>query len=614
MKNRFKKIGVPNPVVKTLKSTFMLLSIFMVLASTGAYTTQMYVPAVLSNQNEGTLTLMLLNVTSGTGHVTIRGPPKVEQDTLLSAQTAVRYAASSLGLNSSNYNFAYTIEDFNTSVSGPSGGLAFTLLAIAGLQQRQLSSGFTATGTVSPNGAIGLIGGAYEKAGAAKDKGLGFVAVPATDNDTLEALIYYIAQQTYNLPLVEVANISEVLPYAFGTKAPVPLTINLSQSYNVASLSPENLTCTNCNASTFSLLVNYTIGFSTAYVSNISSNFSYVKQSLLDNLEAYKALFKKGYLYTSADFSFLDFIQAFTLANSKNLSVTRATSLLNNVSAYCSSLIPPPMTDANYEYVVGGKLRQSWGNITISNARALLSTEETTDDIIQSIHSAASSLAWCKAAYQSYTIASSMGGNYVQNSVSLRNGAFNMINSIVGGSGLYWETAMRAYDSGDYTTALYSAVYANVFGPSSGSNLTMDQVNSKTLQNMYNASEGTWPSQFALQSEFYFRQSMLSQGALKRMYSNEAYSVSQLAVALVSANKAVSDSFIPASPTQGLTQQVIDEIDSIQQSISQIYSVLLMDAVLMFAILVILLFHLLSPRSQKREKARPARRGNRRKR
>ncbi len=166
--------------------------------------------------------------------------------------------------------------------------------------------------------------------------------------------------------------------------------------------------------------------------------------------------------------------------------------------------------------------------------------------------------------------------------------------------GIYVQAATQAYDSGDYATALYSAVYANVFGPSNSSAMTLDQLYSSSLKNINNATVGTWPSQFAIQSEFYFRQSVLSQGAAARGYAEQAYSTSKLAVGLEAADSAIVNSFLYTStPSGGVSQQVSDEISDIQQNISQIYWLLLFDAVMMFVILVILLFHLLSGRDRK---------------
>jgi len=76
----------------------------------------------------------------------------------------------------SDYNFSYIIEDKNVSVSGPSGGLAFTLDAISALSHEPLLHDFTLTGTISPDGSVGEIGGVYDKVAAAKTHNLKFVA------------------------------------------------------------------------------------------------------------------------------------------------------------------------------------------------------------------------------------------------------------------------------------------------------------------------------------------------------------------------------------------------------------------------------------------------------
>ena len=95
--------------------------------------------AVIPNST-GSLVTINLTVSSGIGNVTVSGPATVGSDTLQSAQTAAQYAANYLGLDFKSYNFAYTIEDLNTDVSGPSGGAALTLLAISALSNRKLTA------------------------------------------------------------------------------------------------------------------------------------------------------------------------------------------------------------------------------------------------------------------------------------------------------------------------------------------------------------------------------------------------------------------------------------------------------------------------------------------
>jgi predicted S18 family serine protease len=579
-----------------------------IVASASAYTTRIYAPAVLESENKGNLTLVQLNVTSGNGNVRITGPSTVDSDTLLSARTAAIYAASFLGLDASNYNFNYIIEDKNASVSGPSGGLAFTLLAVAALQNRQLAQNFTVTGTISSNGTVGPIGGVYDKMGAVKSRNMKYLLVPAVQNSSFESFLYYISQQTYGIPVIEVANISQAVKYVFGGVIPQPISPGLAQNYAISSIGDSNVTCSDCNASLFASLVNYTFNFTSSYIDNISGNLSSARQQLLNNLNGYRQIANKGYLYTSADFSFLDFLSAFTLANQNNFTVSSTTLVIQNISNYCSSLTPPPMTDKNYEYVIGGELRRLWGNITIANAKNSLSSEQTTDDIIQALYSSASALGWCRAADVQFNIASSMGGSYVQVSPSLKSKVASAINAAnnYGSSGLYIQSAVQAYNSGDYATAMYAATYAEALTPPIPINATVSQLYATSVSNIKNVTMGIWPSQFASQSEFYLRESAISQGAQERNYVDQAYSTSMLAVGLESTNKLVSGSFILYNATQpgiaqpGLSQQTMQEMTDIEGRIAELYILMIMIVLLLFIVLVIQIFHMISHKKTKR--------------
>lgn len=571
-----------------------LVVVSLLSASSSAYVTSIHVPAVLVNQNVGDLTLVTLNVTAGNGGVQVNGPQSVDADTLASAQTAATYASSFLGLNEKKYNFNYTIMDASLNVSGPSAGLAFTLLAVSALQGRQLAQNFTVTGTISGDGSVGLIGGVTDKTGAAAAKGMHFILVPYAQNDSEEDLLYYISQQTYGLPVVEVANVSQALPYAYGEKAPVPLSINLTQTFNIGAIGNANITCSACNISAFAQLSNFTLNLTTDAISSIGSNFSSAKQQLGANVGNYRQLASDGFLYTAADFSFLTYINAFTLANEQNYTSAGAASLLSNVSSFCSSLVPPPLTTQNYEFVIGGELRQYWANQTIANAEQQLTSEQTTDDIIGSISTAASAMGWCQASAELYSIAPYLGGNYVQVSPSLRTTAASAINKArSNGSGLYLQTALQAYNDGNYAAALYSATYASTFSQPVP-NESIAQLYAQSQANIANATSGLWPSQFATQSEFYFRQSLLSKGANETGYADQAYTTALLASGLAAANSAVNSSFVISNqPGSAVSQQLVDQISSIEQSISQIYVLLLVNAFLLFVVLVVLLVHIL---------------------
>jgi len=579
--------------------TRILLSMLLVSSLacvSGAYVTQIHATAVLEGEQKGLLSTVTLNVTPGNGSVSFDGNASINESTLASAQAAVQYASLYTGMNASRYNFTYDIENATGDISGPSGGLAFTLLAVSGLERKPLMQDFAATGTIQPDGAVGLIGGIYDKIGAASKGGMEFMLVPMAGNSSMEALLYYLSQQGDAMPVVEVSNVSQAIPYAFGSSQPSFLNPNFTQEYNITGLPVSAVPCTQCNTSAFGDLVNATLGYTGGYAANLSANFSAAKEQLLGNLQAYKTLETKGYLYTAADLAFLDFPRTFTLYNARDLSKAAGEGVEANVSAYCASLTPPQLTDTNYEFVTGGNLRYYWAEITLNESRQDLSSVETTDDVAQSVYESAEALGWCKAAGVQYQIASSMGGNYVTVSQSV--GAY--ANSLIAGQagGLYGQSAQQAYANGDYATALYAAVYQRSFG-SPIPNLDDSQMAAAAERNIGNATVGTWPSQFAAQAQFYLNKAALSDNAsVKAGYLDQAYTTSELASGLAAADARLSVSLavsngVPSTLVtqrlEGLQQSINDlqqTVGALQQQLSEMYFLLLVVLVLLFALLL----------------------------
>jgi len=547
----------------------------------GAY---IYAPAVLTQSNKGILSLFYLNVTTGDGVVKISGPSYVDGSTLSSAQIGVAYACKYLGLNMSDYNFSYIIEDKNVSVSGPSGGLAFTLDAISALSHKPLLHNFTLTGTISPDGSVGEVGGIYDKVAAAKMHNLKFMLVPYVENGSFENLLYYVAQQTFGIPLVEVKNASQAFAYATGLRAPYPLTYNTYANYYVDKIPYANLSCLYCNLSGFQNLTSFTFGFVNRSIDSIPNNYSLIKSELTNAMQEYSAISEKGYLYTAADLAFLIYPQAFMLANANNANKSAAANLISNVSTYCSSLVPPQMTNSNYEYVIGGELRQELGTITAGNAATILNSSETSDGVFESLYTAGEAYGWCLAASDMYSIAASMGGVPVQGSPLLKNYASKLIqNASEFGSSIYLQSAINFYNNGNYPAAIYAGTYASIFDRPTISNYTPSEYISIEKALIDNSTYGVWPNQFAKSAIFY-----INEYNITRNESNlaNAYSLALLASKLSSTNKLINSTFI-LQPNQTYSY------NNISGEIEQIYSILLIILIVLFAILIVLILLLL---------------------
>lgn len=586
----------------------------MLVSLSYAFSGSAYIYAsAVTGLGHGNLTLVSLNVTSGNGNVSIIGPTSVGNDTVASAREAVLDATSYLGLKQSNYNFTYNID--YSSVSGPSGGLALTLLAVSALTNQKLNHNFAVTGTIGSNGEVGQIGGIYEKSLGAIENGKSFMLVPYAANGTFENTLYYIVQQRLGIPVVKVSNLSEAIPYAFGHKTPEPFAYNISQNYNISSIPELNISCSSCNLSGldscsscglsgFEMLTSATINLTSLQVSKITGNYSALKNSLQNSLDTFGQITQKGYLYSGANLAFLEFANSYLFANS-NLTPESANLILQNVTNYCTSSAPPLMTSSNYEYVLGGEVRQTWAMQTLNTSKNLITSADTTDELAQSIYQSGNAYAWCFAANKMYQIAAQSNSGFVELPQSVLQDVYLNVTNAQKYPGLYSQAAMTDYKAGLYGAALYNAKYAIAFGNTSFQIASTTIISNQTLRNVANSSNlGVWPFEFSAQSLFY-----LSQGAF-----DNAYTTSVLASALGGTNNFLKNSFVPLSSNQsGSVFQNTTAISSLQNQISQIYDLLFIVLALVFVIFIILLSLLLRGNSPENKKTKVrARRAQRR--
>lgn len=579
----------------------VVLGLFLLTSLSYASSGSAYVYAsAVTGLGSGNLTIISVNITSGNGNVMILGPTSVSNDTLTSAQQAASDASAYLNLDKNNYNFTYHID--YTSVSGPSGGLALTLIAISALSNQPLLHNFAVTGTVAQGGDVGQIGGIYEKSLAAVQGGKKFMIVPYAGNGTFEKTLYYIVQQKLGITVVMAANVSQALPYALGTKVPIPLTYNITQNYPLLQIPPLNISCEACNTSQFAQLTSSTLNVTRMQVGKISGNYSVLKNSLINSLDNFAGIAQKGYLYTSADFAFLEFANSYLFSNS-NLTVDSANLIIGNVTSYCNSLFPPLMTTSNYEYVVGGEIRQTWALQTINTSRSLLSGAETTDEVADSISTAGNAYAWCFAADKMYSIASKSNTNFVQLQTGVLQSIYSNVTKAQLYPGLYARAALTDYKAGLYGAALYNSRYAVAFGNNTFGTYSSSTLANLTLSNVMNSSNGgIWPFEFSAQALFYLNQAN-QQGSLSSLGNlQNAYSISTLASNLNSANQFLSSSFVPFVTASNSTNifQNSTVIDNLQTQINQIYDLLFIVLALVFVIFVLLIMLLIRKEAPKK--------------
>lgn len=101
-------------------------------------------------------------------------------DTQHSIQSAKEAAETHLNLTVSERDIVYDIEiDNSSAVGGESAGGALTIATIAALQGKELRNDTVMTGTINPDGTIGMVGGVAAKSRAASEAGYSTFLVPA---------------------------------------------------------------------------------------------------------------------------------------------------------------------------------------------------------------------------------------------------------------------------------------------------------------------------------------------------------------------------------------------------------------------------------------------------
>ena len=566
-----------------------------------------HAPAVILQNNTGELTVINLTVTTGTGRVTISGPAIVSKSTLNSSETAALVASNYLHMNEHDYNFDYYIANA-TNVSGPSAGTAMTLLAISALSDKPLLSNFTVTGTMSDNGTIGEIGGVYDKVSAAARNRMKFVLVPAVQNQSGEAELYLLVEKTFGIPLIQVSNISDAAHFAFNHVQDISryqTNYSLYTNYNVSLVPRASVSCSNnCSIGNFDKLLNFTFNMASGEIGALRPypNFAGVAQQLSEQLNESEAMASKGYLYLGADQAFLTYINAYYFAH--HLSTKpEGIDTINSIGNYCASVSPSNLNSNNYEYVLGGELRQLWGSYTISaDAAEYNLTAVDSDGVMNDLYTAGEANAWCRSSQAMYNIASNISGSQSSFSSSLKNVATADMNSLSStGANLYSQTAEQAYSDGNYPLAILDSSYAQaIYGPRVESNSSLD---TSALESMAesissNATFGIWATQFANEAQFYVHEAaMAHNSSAAHAFAYQAYETAVLAEYISNDTRMIASSIIPNTTTTtlpiGVTtvpqHPVITPSPSVSISAATVGFIIFSVVILLVAVLIVLL-------------------------
>jgi len=133
---------------------------------------------------EGTMMEVTVEIKPGKGRVLVETEPLMGVVFQDAANNAVAAAENYLGcdLSGSDVIFSVEAEAEVPEVDGPSAGALMTTLVVAAVENITLPEDITMTGTISPDGHVGEIGGVIEKAKASKAAGKRILILPE-END-----------------------------------------------------------------------------------------------------------------------------------------------------------------------------------------------------------------------------------------------------------------------------------------------------------------------------------------------------------------------------------------------------------------------------------------------
>lgn len=408
--------------------------------------------------------------------------PFISEDTQNSAKIATMVAANLAGVNADDYAVLFKVNTNVQAIDGPSGGMAFTLLAYSEFTGKKIREDLSVTGTIQEDGSVGKIGGVIQKIQAASGNGIKLFLLPKGQSLEEGIDLVSFARDKYKMQVIEVPTMSEAVKYAFtdsGTVIPNAPTTALTP-LRVDKIEDKLLAASKPLISITSSEIQK--GMNELNSSPLSNNpdASRIITSMNNNLQNSKYLLDNGYYYSSANNAFITRINIETLLsagmkagelNGKVIEMDKETTLMTFTK----------LNSQNLEWLSAAKLRYYWASNKIQDLKSKLAVindanANVAPDLITEYFTASS---WLSAASKLNDIALTLNGNDV-NELSARKAALEEIQAAessikkLNASGLQadsesnWELSVSQdeFSQGEYATSALNAAFAKAYADS----------------------------------------------------------------------------------------------------------------------------------------------------
>ena len=461
-------------------SLFLLLSMPLLSAICTPAQRNIYLAAV-TGENAGGVFQLHVEVKPGSGNTYMSINPKTGFSTQESEDTAASYGFSSTGINRTGCDVLFSMAgDFGgNSVDGPSAGGAMAAATRAALLNLPLRQDAVMTGTISPEGKVGAVGGIIEKGIGAEEAGAKYFITPKLK--VHEALLLSSLSRTKDFHTIEVENLSEAEEILFSNYSTaftsrfnptsVPLPASLPGIKADADLGRFSLVAKKIvNELRLKLLAAYPPGDEGADTAKLHAYFD-------KEAAKYSALLPMGYVFTSANSAFLLSIDLeYARIGDKEVDLNGS---IDDVKACIASIPDATMTRENAHWAIGSHLRKAWAiqrlNQTLE-ARADQGGYTTLRDLLFVS-------SWCGISRELAAQASDIGGEPANESLLaslsskeliLAQDAFSNSKKIDYDAMWHLQNAELANGTGAYGASIYESAYA----------LSMQSAGADNVENM----------------------------------------------------------------------------------------------------------------------------------
>jgi predicted S18 family serine protease len=436
---------------------FLLLVVLSCIASaecTGNIS--QYVPAIMDDSS-GSLVNVSVGLVPGGGQTYVAVWPRTGLMAQESMQQAVAYAYEMTGEEPAcDVLIDFGAMPTTSYIEGPSAGTALAVMTYALLENRTMRNDTVITGSVDASGAVGPVGGLYEKASGAARMGASYFITPV--ENVYDILLLQEIEERYGMNVLQARTVEEVAGFMLDNESieqePLAATKREIPDVPYYDSSPLNA---------FRPVATVMVSMEQAVIGRISGEddeSKAVEEFYGNEAQRQQRLLDRGYLFSAANEAFLNYIEVSTIEVILKGDVDLPRK--KGEAGICLSGIKRPvLTDSNFEWVIGADLREAWAQDKLNATE--IDDKMLADESYVAYHELMYADAWCRVAKGLVSAAPSGGTAIDENAwkeiAETKIDEARSMDITDNELASRLNIAQESYGKGSYGAAAYDAVY-----------------------------------------------------------------------------------------------------------------------------------------------------------